>query len=160
MRTTFTILLAFYSAKRTIINKDRSVTGTIVIICLILCVVLPFNLAGLSNPSERLIVLMIIASIAHLFPIWKIIRFPKVPTLITVALCAMSFVWDIYNTSRFNSMLFTESKITGSIGYNYIPRFSGIDPFGRSLIYYPAMRENKPVLIFQTGLFFIRDTIR
>ena len=154
----FTILLALYSVKRTIINKDRSFAGMITIFCLILCAILPFNFGGLSNPSERLVVLMIIATIAHLLPRWKNIRFLKILTLAMVVLCAMSFAWDIYNTSRFSSKLFTGSTITGSIGFNYIQRFSGIDPFGRSMIYYPAIKESKPVPIFSTGLFYIKDT--
>jgi hypothetical protein len=69
----------------------------------------------------------------------------------------MTFLWNIYNASRFNSILFSRSDIKGSIGNNYIQRFSGIDPFGRSMIYYPAIKENKAVPIFTTGIFLFND---
>jgi hypothetical protein len=149
----FMILIVLYSVKVSITNKDRSLSGMIVLICFTLCGILPFSLSGLANPSERLVVLMIIAAIAHLSTTLSNARSLKILFPLFIGLCIASYSWDIYNASRFNSILFSGSIDASSIGLNYRDHFSGIDPFGRSMIYYPAIRDNKAVQIFPTGLF-------
>src|SRR5207248_3458664 len=116
------IILALYSVKRTVINKERSAAALIVVICLILSITLPVYVGGLIGVSERLVVLMIAASIAHLLSRWKknIPRKFLLPAALVLSI--LSYLWNVSAIAKFNSMI-AKGEIPSSDGH------LGIYPF-------------------------------
>lgn len=135
-------------------DKLRSSLARIIAACIIILIIMPYELAGVYFPAERFMILLLLSLIALYSKIILLLPIRRIAAFIMIALTLSAYSYNWIQLSAFNSIVASKQIPSAGSRKQYDVR-EGTDPFSR-MEYYDAIREDRPILIFTTGLFTYR----